>query len=99
MEAGLHSIEPSIPGMNSECFNGQGRFMVARMASAFYQGTLACPPSTQDGGHRKTRRARPGSATSGTPDTSQNDNGQDVTARAWLLHFADRDPLEVWRSP
>lgn len=34
-----------------------------------------------------------------TPDTSQNDNGQDVTARAWLLHFADRDPLEVWCSP
>lgn len=34
-----------------------------------------------------------------TRDTSQNDNGQGVTARAWLLHFAGRDPLEVWRSP
>ncbi len=24
---------------------------------------------------------------------------EDVTARTWLLHFSDREPLEVWYSP
>lgn len=37
--------------------------------------------------------------TAGTAGTAQTDNGQDVTARAWLLHFANRDALEVWYAP
>ena len=34
-----------------------------------------------------------------TSVTPQIDEGSGVTARAWLLHFSDRDPLEVWYSP
>jgi hypothetical protein len=34
-----------------------------------------------------------------TPATPQIDEGQGVTARAWLLHFSDREPLEVWFAP
>lgn len=34
-----------------------------------------------------------------TPVTPQTDNGQGATARAWLLHFSDRDPMEVWTAP
>lgn len=34
-----------------------------------------------------------------TPVTPQMDNGQGAIARAWLLHFSDRDPMEVWTAP
>jgi hypothetical protein len=37
--------------------------------------------------------------TAGTAGTAQTDKEQDVTARAWLLQFAERDPLEVWTAP
>ena len=31
--------------------------------------------------------------------TPQRDNGQGATAGTWMMHFPDREPLEVWTSP